>query len=134
MSDATVEEATVETELEARVVPAGTILFHEGDPGDAAFIVEAGVVELTRNLKGSTVVIASVPIGQVIGEMALIDNMPRSATARCLTETCIRIIPKDDFQTRLAAADPVLRKVLMRFSRLVRAITDEKVRTVLGIR
>lgn len=127
-------EPTVETELEARVIPAGAILFHEGDPGDGAFIVESGVVELTRNLRGATVVIASVPVGQVIGEMALIDNKPRSATARCLTETRVRVIPADDFEARLARADPVLRKVLVRFSGLVRAITDEKVRAVLGVR
>jgi CRP/FNR family transcriptional regulator, cyclic AMP receptor protein len=55
----------------------GEVLFREGDPGDVMFAVVEGQVELTRD----GMVIEQVGPGGIIGEMALIDSAPRSATA-----------------------------------------------------
>jgi CRP/FNR family transcriptional regulator, cyclic AMP receptor protein len=60
-----------------RTLATGEVLFREGDAGDLMFAVVEGVIELS--VEGRTV--DSVGPGQIIGEMALIDKSPRSATA-----------------------------------------------------
>ena len=60
----------------------GTILFREGDRGDALFIVEAGAIDLyqKREEEGG-VKLATLPVGAVMGEVTLVHIEPRSATA-----------------------------------------------------
>ena len=66
-------------------IAAGDTIFSEGDPGDAAFVVTEGEIDLTiggRHLE-------SVAAGGIFGEMALIDHKTRSATATARTEAKI---------------------------------------------
>jgi CRP/FNR family cyclic AMP-dependent transcriptional regulator len=65
------------TDKDAVDVGDGTVLFQQGDPGDVMFAVVNGNVQLSRNGK----VVADVGAGEIVGEMALIDSGPRSATA-----------------------------------------------------
>src|SRR5205814_66952 len=74
------------------VLKAGAVLFQEGQPGDRMYVVQSGTLELRV---GGTVV-GSVEAGGVIGEMALVDHAPRSATAAAATET--RLVPIDAMQ------------------------------------
>jgi CRP-like cAMP-binding protein len=62
---------------EAQVLQAGELLFREGDHGDDMFAVVEGEVELTHNGR----VVETVGPGGILGELALIDPGPRSATA-----------------------------------------------------
>jgi CRP-like cAMP-binding protein len=66
--------------------------------------------------------------------MALIDNQPRSATARAVEPTTLIVVPKSEFETYLEGSDPVIRRLLERFVTIIRSITAEKVRLILGIR
>ncbi len=76
----------------ARAVVAGDTIFNEGDPGDAAYVVTEGEVELS--LDGRP--LETVGAGGIFGEMALIDRQARSATARAKSDA--RIVAVD--QTR----------------------------------
>ena len=93
-------------------------MFHEGDQAWAAFLIEKGSVEIVRNAGGShEVVLATVGEGDLIGEMGLIDNEPRSATARADTLTVVQVITQQHFTRLLATAEPgivALLKVLLR--------------------
>lgn len=64
---------------------AGQRIFKEGDEGDVAYVIESGEVEISFRRDGKTIPISVVRKGDMIGEMALLDPGPRSATARCLT-------------------------------------------------
>jgi len=68
---------------------AGEVLFREGEHGTHMFAVAEGEVELTKN----GTVIDKIATGGIIGEMALIDAAPRSATATATTST--RVVPVD---------------------------------------
>jgi Fe-S-cluster-containing hydrogenase component 2 len=61
---------------------AGDTLFNEGDQGDCLHLIRRGSVTISRHIAGHEVVLAYVPAGQYVGEMALISDLPRSATAR----------------------------------------------------
>jgi CRP/FNR family cyclic AMP-dependent transcriptional regulator len=70
-----------------KVCPAGTVVFHEGDPGDLMYVVLEGEVEILKNAQaGSAKVLTTLGKGEFFGEMALIDSSLRSATAKAKTD------------------------------------------------
>ncbi len=71
---------------------ANELLFMEGDPGSEMYIIKSGTVRILK-LEGSRMTpLCDLGPGSVIGEMSLLDNAPRSATARTLTVTELVII------------------------------------------
>ena len=88
-------------DLGQRVFTTGDTIFNEGDDGDEAFLIVSGEVEIHINSGGRAIVLATLGRGQIIGEMALIDNHPRMATAKALAETMLTVIPQEAFQKRL---------------------------------
>ena len=72
---------------QAKLYTAGDTLFHEGDKGDGLYMIRRGSVTVSRLLGGKEVVLAYVSAGNYVGEMALISNMPRSATVRAASLT-----------------------------------------------
>ncbi len=70
----------------------GQVIFREGEPGDSMFIVLEGEVEIRVRDK---VIDTSGP-GGIIGEMALVDNSPRSATAAA--KTACKVVPVNEKQ------------------------------------
>ena len=59
----------------------GQVIFKQGDPSDKFFIIRTGQVILTREANGVTKEIAKVGPGEVVGEMGVLQKLPRSATA-----------------------------------------------------
>jgi CRP/FNR family transcriptional regulator, cyclic AMP receptor protein len=74
-------------------VPAGGVVFHEGDEGHDMFGVVEGQVQL--QVKGR--VIATLGPNDVFGEMALIDKVPRMATAVAMTDSVLAVIDQHRF-------------------------------------
>ena len=93
----------------------GDIIFSEGEPGDAAYLILTGTVDIIKKAGDAHVVIAQVGQGAIIGEMALIDSEPRMATARAAAKTAVTVIPAKELEIRLARLakfDPVLRRMV----------------------
>jgi len=67
--------------IEVVTYPKGTTLFRQGEPGDAAFIVNSGSVGIYREVEGKRVPLATLRKGELFGKMAVIDGSPRMATA-----------------------------------------------------
>ena len=88
-------------------------LFEEGDPGDCAYIIESGSVEVSLDKGGRKLVIATLGPGEVLGEMAIIDNFPRTATARAIERTKVTAIPLDYVEQKIENADPTVRMFLL---------------------
>ena len=85
---------------------AGRTLFKEGDPGDTAYVVLLGEIDVVRSDdEGHDVVIATLGAGEVFGELALIDGEPRSASAVAKVESQLFSIGRDDF-IRLMSSSP----------------------------
>jgi CRP-like cAMP-binding protein len=68
-------------------LPAGEFLFHEGDAGEHAFVIQDGQIEILKRSNGREVLLAVRQMGEVIGEMALLDSTPRSASVRARTDS-----------------------------------------------
>jgi CRP-like cAMP-binding protein len=94
-------------------VPAKTTVFKEGDKGDALYIVKSGKINiLKRNSAGVDSVLVSLNKGAVIGDMAIIDEQPRSASVATVQETTFLIITKDDFRQLLADVPEISFQIL----------------------
>ena len=75
---------------------SGHVLFHEGDEGEEMFIIQAGRVAIKKKVKdGSETTLAVLEKGDFFGEMALLERLPRSATAECLEESDLIVISGD---------------------------------------
>jgi CRP/FNR family cyclic AMP-dependent transcriptional regulator len=75
----------------------GEVVFEEGDPGRALFVVVEGAVEIIRATAQGPYVLNTLGPGDAFGELALIDDFPRSATARVATPGRLLILYKSDF-------------------------------------
>lgn len=126
-----------------RAYRAGEVLFREGDPGEEMFVIQTGVVQITKRVGGVERPIATLGRGEFLGEMAILNAKPRTATAvatedaTCLvidarrleqmisknTEIAVRLVKK--LAARLDAADALV-QILMQ--------PDPQARVLLGIK
>ncbi len=112
--------------LQREVFFAGKVIFREGDTGTRAYVIETGEVEIWREEGGERRRLGVIGAGGIFGEMALIDNQPRMASATALTETSCVVVPEDVFQRKLDAADPFLIALLRIFVANIRSITPHR--------
>lgn len=87
----------------------GEEIFREGDPGHHAYAIESGEVEISVVRDGLNIVLARSGKGEMVGEMAILDDKPRSATARAVGDCELLVITRQQITGRLQQADPVLR-------------------------
>lgn len=98
--------------LRTRRFRRGEVLFHEGDPGDALFIVASGAVKVVvPSEEGDEAILATLRRGDFLGELALLDGAPRSASAIALEPTEMMALPRDQFRS-LVASEPAIRDAL----------------------
>ena len=92
-----------------RLYKKGETLFREGDRGSEAYVIKKGLVEVSGFDGYSKKVIGTVKAGSIVGEMAVISDMPRMATATAMEETlCVALsrqavrimVARTDFETR----------------------------------
>ena len=82
--------------------PLGTLLFKHGDPGDKLFLILEGRVRISRNVPGmGEEALAIHGPGAIFGEMALLDEAPRSADARVHERCRLLALSKDAFEDLL---------------------------------
>jgi signal transduction histidine kinase len=102
----------------------GEVLFREGDPGDRAFVIASGELEIIKTTERREVLIALRTADDVIGEMALLDKGPRGATARARTATELVSIPQAALEDLLDTSPSAARSILGPLSRRIRETND----------
>ena len=105
-----------------RSVAAGEVIFSQGDTGDEMFIVRSGQVEVRVGHK----VIATINEDEAFGEMALVDDRPRSATAVAATATELVPLSRNRFLFMVQQAPDFALTMLQVFAQRLRAM-DAKV-------
>ena len=103
----------------------GEIVFHEGDPGDRFFLILEGKMHIYVERQGTIITYTRLQHGGCFGEMALIDDEPRSATvqaeepSRCLT------LSKQDFNVLLASHPQLALGVMKNLSQRLHQISEQ---------
>jgi NADH dehydrogenase len=75
----------------------GEIIFRKGDIGDFLYIIVQGKVEVLNSVDGKEIQVATLGKGEFFGEMALLKQKKRNATIRCLEDSELIAIRKNDF-------------------------------------
>jgi len=95
---------TAESPLDARFgrsFPLGTVLFREGEPGREMYVLQAGRVQLTRRIGTEDKIVAVLQPGEFFGEMSIVNNRPRSATATVLEDARALVIDTRTFEAMI---------------------------------
>lgn len=98
--------------LERRTLRDKDMVFRQGESGSSAFIVQSGAVEIIRLTENGEQVLAQIGEGGIFGEMALIDDKPRMASARVKGGATIVTITKQMYELKLKKTDPFIRALL----------------------
>ena len=91
---------------------AGDWIFRQGDPADAAYIVQDGAVDILAVRDGSETRLTTLTVGDLLGELGLVGDAPRSASARAKTDAVLAVLPRALILDRLEMADPLVRMLL----------------------
>ena len=102
---------------------AGEELFPEGSLGDKAYVVREGQLEITKNSGGRKVLLTISSPGDVIGEMALLESMPRTATVSAHTDSRLIVIGAEPFNHLINTSPSAARTMLHTVSARLRSST-----------
>ena len=86
--------------MQRTIFAEGEILVREGDAAGGFFRLLSGAVDVVRELDGHPILLGKVGAGQFLGEMSVVENRPRSATARAASEVEVEILTPAEFSTR----------------------------------
>src|SRR5574337_326140 len=91
------ERATLAAVLDEANCRKGEVLFRHGDPGDSLYIIRRGQIELfVKDHTGEKIVLTVAGAGDLFGELSLLDNGPRTATAQALDDTDLLVLDRSD--------------------------------------
>jgi CRP/FNR family cyclic AMP-dependent transcriptional regulator len=114
------ELSSVEQYMKILDVIPGEIVFEEGDRGDyVCFVVEGSLEVEKKTESGESIVISSLSRGRSIGEMAIIDDLPRSATVKAKDKSTLLTLSREDFDYLLAKHPDIGVKILKGLARLL---------------
>ena len=102
-------------------VPSGTQLLREGELGDGLYIVEEGTVEIEVSLGGTSGrTLAKLGPGDLVGEMAVLEEQPRSAAAVARTDAVVWFLPRQDVLDMIRECPDLALRLLRELSRRLR--------------
>jgi CRP-like cAMP-binding protein len=124
------EEEVKALERFAREVPAGTVLFREGEPGNEMYVIRAGKVRITQRVRDVERTLGVLLPGEFFGEMAILCDRPRSATAEVIEDARLLVIDAPVFETMLRGSlEIAVRMVKKLAARLADA--DRQIQTLM---
>jgi len=102
-------------------VNAGKLIFSEGDMGESMYIIIDGEVEITKQTStGSTKTLAVLKKGDIFGEMAIIEDKPRSANASALVKSSLLVMNESLFLSTIETNPDFAKKMIMIMAERIR--------------
>jgi CRP/FNR family transcriptional regulator, cyclic AMP receptor protein len=98
----------------------GEILFQQGDEGTALYIIVQGRIKISLSRRMDNVTLAILGQGEFLGEMALLDDLPRSADAIALEDSLLYVLNRKDFLSFLSNNPHTVYAILNSLSRRLR--------------
>ena len=91
---------------------AGQVIFEEGQIGDCAYIIESGRVQVYIDNNGEELPLKIFGVGEIFGEMAVIDAQARSASAKALTDCELVVVSSSQISERINESDPIVKLLI----------------------
>lgn len=100
----------------AETFEAGTVLFRQGEKGGHMYVIQSGQVEISRHVGEREAVLAVLPAGEFFGEMSIINNAPRSATARVVERSQLLVIGASTFESMIRDSSEIAVRMMKRLA------------------
>jgi len=118
------ERLDLASRMRPRRYARNEVVFHRDDPATHCYLIASGTVKISAQEEtGQEVVIALVRGGELVGELALFDSEPRSATVTAITETTAFSLSAKDFTDTLQHNSAAMQQLLVLLARRIRRST-----------
>lgn len=112
-------------EYERLLLSPGDVLFHQGDQADRAYAIDEGWVSISRaDADGNEMVLANLSRGALFGELAILDQGPRSATATAVSNVGLIVLERERMMDIIREQPEKVGELLLHFTRQVREMDD----------
>jgi CRP-like cAMP-binding protein len=108
-----------------RKFPAGTALFQEGDRGEEMYIIQSGKVKISKRIRGVEKTLATLETGEFFGEMAILNDKPRSATAETIENCEMLVIDRKTFDALIRGNVEIAVRFIKRLADRLRETNDQ---------
>ncbi len=105
-----------------RVYKDGELICAEGEKGDVMYVIQTGKVAITKQSPSGEIALATLRRGEIFGEMALFDKMPRSATARAQGDARVLGIDRKKLFRTISHDPTMVFRMLETMSRRIRSL------------
>ncbi len=106
------EHAAAFAAFEDLHVSKGSFLFEEGGPSDAVYWIKSGTIEVVKKTPGGERVVGRPRTNDVVGEIGVIEGMPRAAGARAITDVVVQVVPNTTFHELVRTSPTVYLQVV----------------------
>lgn len=110
---------------------AGEVLFREGDQGDVMYVIQSGLVRIVKRVGGEYRSLATLGRGEFIGEMAILNGRPRSATALVLEDAKCLVIDAATLEQMIASNTEITLRLVKKLARRLDS-ADEMIQMLLS--
>lgn len=103
----------------------GEVICRQGEPGDRMYVIQSGHATVLREEDGTEVVIGELTVGDIFGEMAIVERGRRSATVRASGVTRVLTLDKRAFLRQVHADPSLAYRILQAMSHRIRRLDEE---------
>ncbi len=96
--------------------PQGAVLFREGEPGREMYVVQHGRITISKQVGEVEKILASLGAGEFVGEMSILNNKPRSATATCAEASKLLVIDAKTFEAMIRGNAEIAIRMIKKLS------------------
>ncbi len=114
--------STLKSQEEVVTFPAGAVIFETGERGDVMYRVKGGQVRIVKGTEALEIV----EVGGLFGEMVLVDDSPRSATALALTDVDVEVINEYQFLFMVHETPTFATKVMRTMAHRLRVANESR--------
>lgn len=105
--------------LERRSIAKGQVVIKEGDFGHQAYLIQSGEMVVYLVSEDQEIEVARLGPGEIVGEMALVFDGPRTANVKAATEANLIVISRTMFEEKIRDSDPTIRAIVNMLSRRI---------------
>ena len=113
-----------------KTVPAGTVLFKDGESGSQMYVIHSGKVKITKKVGNIEKTLAILPAGEFFGEMAILNNEPRTASAVVEEDSQLLVIDPKTFEAMIKGNSEISLRMIKKLSQRLKQ-ADEQIENLM---
>lgn len=106
-------------------LPAGTVLFKDGDTGKQMFVIQKGNIKISKQIGDQEKTLAILPAGEFFGEMAILNNEPRMATATVVEDCLLLVIDSKTFESMIRGNAEISLRMIKKLSERLKEADEQ---------